>query len=868
MTEVFLLFGGTMVGQTISHYKIVEKLGEGGMGVVYKAEDTKLKRTVALKFLPSEFSRDPDVKARFIHEAQAASALQHNNICTIHDIDETDEGQMFICMDCYEGETLKQRLESGPIEADDIVQVGIQIADGLIRAHEAGIVHRDIKPANIILTKRGEVKILDFGIARLGATTRLTKTHHTPGTASYMSPEQVRGEETDHRSDLFSVGVVLYELVTRKRPFVADHEAAVFYSILNMDPKPPSKLNPNIQPGLDKIIMRLLQKDPANRYESASELSRELKHLLGMTTSSQGTMASALKSWRSPLTYALAGLVLLSVLFGIPPVRNSLEKIVGISTTPAEKLVAVLPFTNIGSDPTNQVYCDGFTEIVTYGLMQLRSRGGTPLSVVPSIEIRGDTIKTAEKARQRFGATLVITGIVERDTDQVHIIMNLIDAQNLRQLSSKPIDARRLTRARLQDTTVSILVAMLDVPVEPTSLHMASLGATNVSDANDFYILGRGYLSDLHRKGNVDFAIQQFEKALKEDSSFALAFAGLGEAYWRKYELTRDLQWIVKATGSCLRATELNSQLPQVRMTLALIYTGTGKYEEAVSEYQTILERDSSNVDAQRGLASTYKSWQKYDEAEKAYKKAIGLKPSYWGGHLDLGSFYYFRKRYAEAVGEFKRVVDLTPDNAGGFNGLGASYFKLERYDEAEEAFKKSIAIEPTYRLYNNLATLYFEQGRFSDAIPVYEKALAINDRDYRVWANLASAYYWTGQRDSARTRFEKTIELAEAQRSVNPKDATVLSQLADYYSMLGKNAEALNLLKQAMAFAPEDLEVISRAVDIYEMVGLRAEAISWMEEGLKKGILREEFEKDPELKQLRSDRRYQALIKCYGNNP
>jgi tetratricopeptide (TPR) repeat protein/TolB-like protein len=857
-----------MVGQTISHYKIVEKLGEGGMGVVYKAEDTKLKRTVALKFLPSEFSRDPDVKARFIHEAQAASALQHNNICTIHDIDETDEGQMFICMDCYEGETLKQRLERGPIEADDIVQVGIQIADGLNWAHEAGIVHRDIKPANIILTKHGEVKILDFGIAKLGDTTQLTKTHLTPGTVSYMSPEQVRGEGTDHRSDLFSVGVVLYELATRRRPFVADHEAAVFYSIVNTDPEPPSRHCTNMQPGLEKIIMRLLQKDPAHRYQSASDLSRDLRQLLGMTTSSQGTAASALKSGRSPLTYALAGLVLLLVLFGIPPVRTLLEKIVGVSVNPAEKLVAVLPFTNIGNDPTNQVYCDGFTEIVTYGLMQLRSRGGTPLSVVPSIEIRGDTIKTAEKAYQRFGATLVLTGIVERDTDQVHIIMNLIDAQNLRQLNSKSIDARRLTHARLQDTTVSILVAMLDVPVEPTSLRMASLGGTNVSDANDFYILGRGYLSDLHRKGNVDFAIQQFDKALKEDSSFALAFAGLGEAYWRKYELTKDPQWTVKAMGSCLRATELNSQLPQVRMTLALIYTGTGKYEEAVSEYQTILERDSSNFDARRGLASTYKSWQKFDEAEKAFKKAIGLKPSYWGGHLDLGSFYYFRKRYAEAVEEFKRVVDLTPDNTGGYNGLGASYFKLERYEEAEEAFKKSIAIEPTYRLYNNLATLYFEQRRLSDAIPVYEKALAINDRDYRVWANLASAYYWTGQRDSARTRFEKTIGLAEAQRSVNPKDATVLSQLADYYSMFGKNVEALNLIKQAIELAPEDLEVISRSVDIYAMVGQRTEAISWMEIGLKKGILTEEFEKDPELKQLRNDGRYQELIKRYNKNP
>jgi eukaryotic-like serine/threonine-protein kinase len=713
-----------------------------------------------------------------------------------------------------------------------------------------------------MLSEGGHLKITDFGLAKLKGGVDLTRVGNTIGTAAYMSPEQARGDPVDQRTDIWSVGVVLYEMLAGQRPFTGEYDQVVLYSILNQDPPAVTDLRYDVPADLQAIVTKCLQKDLTRRYQSAAELEHDLEHLTEMTESKRRTLVMTGKSRRRPLTYALSGLVLLIVLFGIPPIRTSIENFTGISIVPAEKLIAVLPFTSIGSDPADQVYCDGFTEIVTLGLMQLRSRGETPLSVVPSTEIRGDTIRTADKARQRFGATLVITGIVERDTDQIHIIIHLIDATNLRQLSSKSIDARRLTRVRLQDTTVGILVAMLDVPVEPRSLPIASLGAVNVSDANDFYILGRGYLADLHRKGNVDFAIQQFEKAVNEDSSYALAYAGLGEAYWRKYELTKDLQWTIKATGSCLRAVELNSELPQVRMTLALIYTGTGKYEEAVSAYQVILEKDASNVDAQRGLASTYKSWERYDEAEKAYKRAIDLKPSYWAGHLDLGGFYYFRKRYSEAVGEYKRVVDLTPDNAGGFSGLGASYYELERYSEAEDAFKKSIAIEPTYRLYSNLATLYFTRKQFRDAIPVYEKALALNDRDYRVWANLASAYYWIGQRDSAKKRFERTIKLAEAQRSVNPQDATVLSQLADYYSMLGKNVEALKLIKASLSLAPEDLEVIARAVDIYEMVGQRAEAIFWMGEGLKKGTLKQEFENDPELKELRGDRRYQELIK------
>jgi serine/threonine-protein kinase len=852
----------SLIGKTVSHYKVLEHLGAGGMGVVYKAQDLNLDRLVALKFLPPDLTRDSDAKERFINEARAASSFDHPNICTVYEIGEAEDGQSFIAMAFYEGETLDRRIERAPLTIEEATRIALQIVRGLSKTHQKGIIHRDIKPANIIVTTEGVAKILDFGVSKLHGQTVLTKAGSTVGTIAYMSPEQARGDPADQKSDIWSIGVVLYEMLVGHRPFKGEYDQVVLYSILNQDPPAAIDLRVDVPADLQAIVTKCLQKDPVRRYQSAAELGDDLEYLLGTGESKPRTLATAVTSRRRSLTYALSALVLLVVLLAIPPVRTSIGSLTGIWNTHAEKLIAVLPFTSIGGDPKDQVYCDGLTEIVTLGLMQIRSRGNAPLSVIPSTEIRGDTIRTADKARQRFGATLVITGNVERDTDQIHIVIHLIDAQNLRQLSSKSIDARQLTRIRLQDTTVGMLVAMLDVPVEPRSLTMASLGATDVSEANDFYILGRGYLAELHRKGNIDFAIQQFEKAVMDDSSYALAYAGLGEAYWRKYELTKDLQWTVKATGSCFRAVELNSQLLQVRMTLALIYTGTGKYEEAVSAYQAILEKDASNIEAQRGLASTYKSLEKYDEAERAYKRAIDLKPSYWAGHLDLGGFYFFRKRYAEAVEEYKRVVDLTPDNAGGFSGLGASYYELERYGEAEDAFKKSIAIEPTYRLYSNLATLYIARKQFSSAIPVYERALALNDRDYRVWANLASAYYWTGQRDSARRRFDRTIELAEAQRSVNPKDATVLSQLADYYSMVGKNAEALKLIKASLSLAPEDLEVIERAVVIYEMVGQRAEALAWMGEGLKKGILKEEFENSPELKDLRGDRRYQELIK------
>ena len=250
-----------MIGKTISHYKIIEKLGEGGMGVVYKAEDTKLKRTVALKFLPPELTRDPDAKERFIHEAQAASALEHPNICNIHEIDETSDGQMFIVMACYEGETLKDKIERGALTIEEATEIAAQVARGLSKAHAKGIIHRDIKPANVLITEDNEVKIIDFGLARLSGQSRLTKSHTTMGTVAYMSPEQTRGEEVDHRTDIWSLGVVLYEMLSREHPFRGDYEQAVFYSILQEEPEPIDGLCTGHSKEFERVVQKCLQKD-------------------------------------------------------------------------------------------------------------------------------------------------------------------------------------------------------------------------------------------------------------------------------------------------------------------------------------------------------------------------------------------------------------------------------------------------------------------------------------------------------------------------------------------------------------------------------------------------------------------------------
>ena len=344
-----------MIGKTISHYKILEKLGGGGMGVVYKAEDTKLKRTVALKFLPQDLSRDEESKERFIHEAQAASALDHNNICTIYEIDETDDGQMFIAMACYDGETLKKKIEGGLLKLEEAIDISLQISEGLSKAHEKDIVHRDLKPANVMLTKDGVVKILDFGLAKLRGQTKLTKLGTTLGTAPYMSPEQARGEEVDNRTDVFSLGVLLYEMLTGQLPFKGDYHEAIIYSIMNEEPEPITGLRTGIPMELEKIVTKCLEKDPSERYQHADELLVDVRRIKKSLES--GESLSVTKAhipitkepekkpiWRQPASILTAIITTMILILGVQWIlkRDGEEPFV----VSFEKSVAVMPSSN------------------------------------------------------------------------------------------------------------------------------------------------------------------------------------------------------------------------------------------------------------------------------------------------------------------------------------------------------------------------------------------------------------------------------------------------------------------------------------------------------------------------------------------
>ena len=835
------------------------------MGEVYLAHDTNLGRNVALKILPDNLAQDPHRMQRFIQEARAASAINHPNVCTIHEVGQSDDGRSFIAMEYIEGETLADKIQGSPLSSFEIVDLGSQIASALEGAHAKGIIHRDIKPRNIAVTPRGQAKVLDFGLAHVmpqqkhvpieeASTLARTDTGILLGTIDYMSPEQALGREIDTRTDIFSLGVVLYEMATGRKPFSTENKLETIDRIAHLEPDPPSQLNKRIPSELQRIITKCLQKNPQRRYQSARDLVSDFQ---------------ALKHEAHPrlyrkLTAALAVVSLALLLLWIPSVRQQVLRWSGLARLPEKKFLAVLPFRVIGDDPASQTFADGLMEILPSRLSLLEQFHGA-LSVVPAVEVRERGINSVAKAQAAFGVTLVVSGSVQRQAAQVRLTLNLNDAKTLKQLWSS-VNEYALTNAlALQDGVVLALAKMLELEIRPEMEQLLARRRTTVPKAYDFYIQARSYLLRFENVKNIDAAIGLFEEAIQQDPNYTLAYAGLGEAYWRKYQGTQDTQWVPKAVANCQRAQELSADLTEVAITLGLIKTGTGKNQEAIEHFQRALELDPVNSEAYRGMARAYEALgdkENLDKAEATYLKAIQLKPGYWAGYSNLGRFYYRLGNNESAAQQFKEAIGLTPDNFRAYASLGAIYYHMERFEEAQAMYERSLKIEPNLFAYQNLGVLYWHQSKYGAAAETYEKALSLNPQNYQMHGYLAASYYWSGgQLDKALLNYQKAAEMAEEHRKLNPKNAAVLSDLAGYYGVLGNREKALPLIEQMLTLAPNDTHILFHAALTYEELGERAKALQWLQTALEKGHSRQEVENNPWFTKLRGDTRYVRLL-------
>ncbi|NIO47946.1 MAG: protein kinase [Candidatus Aminicenantes bacterium] len=866
-----------MIGQTISHYKIIEKLGEGGMGIVYKAEDTKLKRTVTLKFIRTQAMEVAEEKTRFVREAQAAAALDHPNICTIYEIDEA-KGKTFIAMAYIKGQSLNDKIKSAPLKLEEVLDIGIQVAQGLQEAHEKKVFHRDIKSSNIMVTDKGQAKIMDFGIAKLAGGTEITRPAAFMGTVAYMSPEQASAEPLDHRTDIWSLGVVLYEMLTGQVPFKGEHEQVILHSILNKNPQPITSLHSGVPLELEAIVNKCLEKEPSERYQTSADLIADLNRLKRDMTTGKTAMAAATATYPTP-TATLArpfprlmrkmalpiGAVILILVFllVLPPTRRIVQNWLGFEIIPAEKSLAILPFTIVGGDAEERAFCDGLVENLTSKLTQLE-QFQRRLFILPSIDVHEFEITSPSEAERVFRVSLAVMGSFKRIGDMFSLTLKLVDTKTQRELKSQIMTDHIANISALQKDAIFKMVEMLEVKLQPHMRDILTSGGTTIPGAYESYLQGLGYMERNEKEETLETAISLFQRAIEQDPHFALAHGGLGKAFWRKYKLTKNSELLEKARLSCTKAIEISDNLASVHVRLGIIYREAGQYEDAIKEFQQALLDDPVNYDAVQELAEVYENLGRLEKAEETYKQAIKLKPSYWHGYSRLGFFYYIYGRNVKAEKMYNRAIALATENILDYNNLIAIYYLLGQNDQAEAMFEKSIAIKPSSDAYSNMGLIYFMQRRYADALAMYEEAieLGVGEDTHVIWANLADSYRYTpGYSEKAPEAYQRAIKIANKELEINPGDAQLRSSLAVFYAKSGDSQMALAEISKARSLAPNDVPIILDCVLVFEIINQRDQAIQALQEYIERGGSIMEVRDHPDLSGLRADPRYQKLV-------
>lgn len=719
-----------MIGKTISHYRILQKLGEGGMGEVYKAEDTKLHRSVALKFLLPEMTRDVEAKNRFIQEARTASSLDHPNIAVVHDIDETDDGQSYICMAYYDGKTLKDVLKDGPMAPVDAIHVALQIANGLQRAHEAGIVHRDIKPANIIITPRGEVKIVDFGIAKLSAETRTTRYGATAGTAAYMSPEQAQGLHTDHRTDLFSLGVVLYEMVTGVRPFTGEHEPALLYSIVNVNPPLPSLVRPDLPTDLEEVILCLLSKLPEERYQSAAGLIEDLGKIV--TGKKLGTGKWGVPVWRISaarkrilLSAGIAVIVLGILLLTVVPLKAVLVE-------PSEYVLVA----EVQNRTGRSVFDYSLTEAMRVALRQ-----STRINVFPGERIREALTRMKTSSTRMLNDSLAVA-VARREGIRIVVAADIVQLGETYTLSSRIIDAvsgetvRLLRRESVSpdrvlgsmDQLCEDVREALGESMERIETYRVPLEKVTTASLEALDLYSRG--NTLEGEGKYAEAAVLKEQAVQIDSLFTIAIS--------------DLSYIHRKLGND---------------SLALYYHG-----RVLPLIDRVTDRERYYI-----LALYYSPSFEFD-FQKAFENIQQLVLRYPyspEGYATLGHLAMFAGDYATAIDANQKSLAIDSVYAGTiFNNTGYAYALSGNWSEALDYFRKSKHIRPSYRAIDSYVAQAHWIGEQYDSVEVrLGQLVSVSDARRRVlsYSQLVSFLYFRGRLDAAKTRCQEAIAFCQA---------------------------------------------------------------------------------------------------------
>jgi tetratricopeptide (TPR) repeat protein/predicted Ser/Thr protein kinase len=859
------------IRETLGHYEVLGPIGAGGMGEVFVARDPKLGRKVAIKMLPTRLAAEKDTLSRFTQEARSASALNHPNIVTIHEVG-ADEGTPFIVMEYIEGKDLRTLVQEGSVSIRTVLDIATQIADGLAAAHERGIVHRDLKPENIMVTRDGFVKILDFGLAKImspmGNTGENTLQMDMPGTnpgtilgtVGYMSPEQATGRRLDFRSDQFALGAILHELVTGKAAFEGETAIDTLSAILHAEPEPVNRKNVRAPAQLADIIKRLLEKAADDRYSSPRDLARELRLLRDRVIAEESGFHKMPdpSSTKRPVAIAIVAALGLAIFIG-GLIFLSKDKVLNApaatATTPAaaaKKYLAVLRFQDLTGDPNGQLVVDGFAETLTARLAHFQTI--QVIRPLPSDPAAGDP----RKAATALGANFVLTGSMMREGDRIRVTYSVLDLTNNQ-------EKRDLVEGSTND-----LFGVQDNVADSVARNL-SLGTAPVRLALDPAVSQRRYLEalgHLRRYDSVD-SINAAIDILEDLGTSASVQSALARAYLRKFQITRQPELAASASEAAERALQADPQSLDVNITLGELRRQTGRYNEAVDAYVRVLSQQPNNADAVLGLAETYKASGDVKNAETSYKNAIALQPGYWGGYSKLGAFYYSQSRYADAIPQFKKVVDLVPTNERGYNNLGVMYQLLGRYEEALQVYSASIKRAPLAQSYSNQGTCQYFLGRFPDAAASFEKAVQLESQHFLYARNLGDAYRWIpGQSAKARQAYLHALELCDGAIRVNPNDARAHRSRASILAKIDRPRDARAAILRAFEVDPQSASNAYEAAVIANIAHTDDEAILRIEQALRLGYTPDDILRDPEFANLRKNGRLDAIVAGARSTP